>query len=94
MNAGAGHDSKALWQGLSLGLALVLLITTAHPIGNRMSMVIVERSGIRTDAILRLTPSITGALPAFLLLCLWGGLEAGIPGAGQMKTAALLAIAG
>ncbi len=79
---------------VALGLVLVLLSATAHPIGNRKSMMIFENAGIRTNAIVRLTLSIIGALPAILILCIWGGLEAGPPPAAQLETIALVAAAG
>lgn len=79
---------------VALGLMLVLLSATAHPIGNRKSMMLFERAGIRTNAIVRLTLSITGALPAILLLCLWGAIQSGPPPAAQLETVALVAAAG
>lgn len=89
-----GQMQTGLKGDVFLGLALVLLSATAQPIGNRMSMVIVERSGIGGDPFLRLSLAITGSIPAFLLLSLWGGLEAGMPGIGQIKMIGILAVVG
>ncbi len=56
-----GQFRTGLPQNVTLGLALVLLSATAHPLGNRKSMMIVERSGRKTNAILRLTLLILGS---------------------------------
>lgn len=79
---------------VALGLLLVLLSATAHPIGNRKSMMIFETAGIRTNAIVRLTLSIIGALPALLILCVWAAMKSGPPPLAQWETVALVAAAG
>lgn len=77
-----------------LGLVLVLVSATAHPIGNRKSMMLSENVSRSPDAILRLTLLIVGTLPVCLLLCLWGYLEAGLPSSGQLSTVGLVAASG
>lgn len=77
-----------------LGLVLVLVSATAHPIGNRKSMMLSEKVSRSPDAILRLTLLIAGTLPVCLLLCLWGYLEAGLPSAGQLSTVGVVAASG
>jgi drug/metabolite transporter (DMT)-like permease len=77
-----------------LGFVLVLVSATAHPIGNRKSMMLLETVGIAPNAILRVTLMIVGTLPGLLLLCLWGYLEAGLPSRGQLTTVGVVAAAG
>lgn len=79
---------------VALGLMLVLLSATAHPIGNRKSMMIIESAGMRTNAIVRLTLSIIGALPAILALCIWAAMKSGPPPVVQLETVAVVAAAG
>jgi len=85
----AGHAGN-----VTLGLLLVLASATAHPLGNRKSMNLIESGGLRSDAILRLSLMILGSLPLCGMLCLWGFLEAGPPPADQLATVAIVAAAG
>lgn len=89
-----GQFQQGVAGNVTLGLLLVLLSATAHPVGNRKSMMILEHSGLSTDAILRLALSIVGSIPGLVFLCLWGGLEAGAPSSGQLETVAMVAAAG
>lgn len=77
-----------------MGLILVLVSATAHPIGNRKSMMLLDHESTRPDAILRLTLLILGSLPMCLLLCVWGYLQAGLPTSGQLSTVGIVAVAG
>ena len=77
-----------------LGIVLVLLSATAHPIGNRKSMMLLETVSIPPNAILRLTLLIVGTLPGLLLLCLWGYLDAGLPSSAQLTTVGVVAASG
>ncbi|MCW1923190.1 multidrug resistance efflux transporter family protein [Luteolibacter arcticus] len=77
-----------------LGILLVLASATAHPLGNRKSMNLMEAARLPADAILRLSLMIFGSLPLCGLLCLWGFVEAGPPPPAQLATVALVAAAG
>jgi drug/metabolite transporter (DMT)-like permease len=77
-----------------LGIALVLASATAHPLGNRKSMNLIESGGLPSDAILRLSLMILGSLPLCGILCLWGYIEAGPPPADQLGTVVIVAAAG
>lgn len=76
------------------GLVLVLVSATAHPIGNRRSMLLLERAALPSDPILRLSLLIVGSLPFWLLLCGWGLAAAGLPSAGQLGTVGVVAATG
>jgi drug/metabolite transporter (DMT)-like permease len=79
---------------VTLGLLLVLASASAHPLGNRKSMNLIESGGLPADAILRLSLMILGSLPLCGLLCLWGYIETGPPPADQLGTVAIVAAAG
>lgn len=76
------------------GLLLVLVSATAHPIGNRKSMMLLDSEENRPDSILRLTLMILGSLPLCLMLCVWGHAAAGLPSGGQLSTIGIVAAAG
>ncbi len=76
------------------GLALVLVSATAHPIGNRKSMLLQEEVGIPADAYVRLVALILGSLPFLAGLCLWGYLASGFPPASQLVQSAIIAACG
>jgi drug/metabolite transporter (DMT)-like permease len=79
---------------LLLGLILVLVSATAHPIGNRGSMLMLEKARLPSAPILRLFLMILGGIPLWLLLCAWGWLEAGPPPAGQWTSVGIIAATG
>ncbi|MFD0895123.1 multidrug resistance efflux transporter family protein [Luteolibacter ambystomatis] len=77
-----------------VGLMLVLVSATAHPIGNRMSMQLMEKQQLRPDAVIRLTALTIGSLPAWLALCAWGWFQAGWPPAAQWSGSLIVAACG
>ena len=79
---------------LLVGLLLVLVSATAHPIGNRRSMLLLEKAGLRSDPILRLSLLILGSLPFWLLLCGWAWLRSGPPSSGQCLSTGVVAATG
>lgn len=89
-----GELQAGIVGNIVLGLLLVLISATAHPIGNRKSMMIFERAGESPDAILRLTLYIIGALPSLFMLCAWGLVSSGLPDAGQVSLVAIVAATG
>lgn len=76
------------------GLLLVLVSATAHPIGNRMSMQLMEKHQLRPDAVVRLTALIIGSLPAWVALCAWGYFRAGWPPPEQWTGSWIVAVCG
>ena len=90
----AGQFRSGNAGNVTLGILLVLASATAHPLGNRKSMNLIERAGLPSDAFLRLSLMILGSLPLFALLCVWGYLEAGPPPPDQLATVAIVAAAG
>jgi drug/metabolite transporter (DMT)-like permease len=76
------------------GLILVLVSATAHPIGNRRSMLLLEEARLPPDPYLRLSLLTLGSLPLWLLLCGWGMLEAGPPSHGQLVSVGIVAATG
>lgn len=76
------------------GLVLVLASAAAHPIGNRMSMQLMEKRNLRPDAVVRLTALTVGSLPCWLLLCGWGYFRAGWPPPDQWTGSAIVAVCG
>ena len=83
---GFGDRTKLL-----VGLALVLVSATAHPIGNRRSMLLLEKARLPSDPYLRLCLLILGSLPFWLVMCGWGYLAAGLPSSGQLATVGVVA---
>jgi len=76
------------------GLLLVLVSATAHPIGNRMSMQLMEKHQLQADAVVRLTALTIGSLPAWLALCVWGWFQAGWPPPAQWSGSLIVAVCG
>lgn len=89
-----GELSAGNHRQLLIGLALVLLSATVHPIGNRRSMLLLERAGLPSDPILRLSLLILGSLPFWLLLCAWAWHRSGPPPAGQCVSVGIVAATG
>ena len=85
----AGHAGN-----VTLGILLVLVSATSHPLGNRKSMNLIESGGLHSESILRLSLMILGSLPLCGLLCLWGYIEAGPPPTDQLGNVAIVAAAG
>jgi drug/metabolite transporter (DMT)-like permease len=90
----AGELAAGVRGELLLGLVLVLVSAIAHPVGNRGSMLLLEKASFRADPILRLSLLILGSLPLWLLLCGWGWLQAGPPSAGQWSGIGIVAATG
>jgi drug/metabolite transporter (DMT)-like permease len=90
----AGEFGSVDGSHLMIGLVLVLLSATAHPIGNRRSMLLLEKAGLPSDPYLRLGLLILGSLPFWVGLCGWGFAAAGWPSAGQLTTVAVVAATG
>ena len=90
----AGEFGSGNRRHLLLGLLLVLVSATAHPIGNRRSMLLLEKVRLPSDPILRLSLLIFGSLPFWLLLCGWGMVRAGLPTSGQLATVGVIAATG
>lgn len=90
----AGEFGAGNRRDLLIGLVLVLVSAIAHPVGNRGSMLMLEKAGIPSDPILRLTLLILGSLPFWLLLCVWGGVAAGAPSSSQWITTGIVAATG
>ncbi len=90
----AGELAAGVRGELLLGLALVLVSAIAHPVGNRGSMLLLEKAGLRADPILRLSLLILGSLPLWLFLCGWGWLQAGPPSAAQWTGIGIVAATG
>lgn len=86
---GAGNRGDLL-----TGLVLVLVSATAHPVGNRGSMLLLEKSRFPSDPILRLCLLILGSLPFWMLLCGWAWFRAGPPSSGQCLSVAIIAATG
>lgn len=89
-----GEFSAGNRRDLLIGLVLVLISAIAHPVGNRGSMLMLEKAGIPSDPILRLTLLILGSLPFWLILCVAGWITAGPPSTGQWFTTAIVAATG
>lgn len=81
-------------EGLWLGLVLVLVSAIAHPLGNRGSMLLMEKAGLPADPLLRLFLMILGSLPFWFILCGWGWIAAGPPSSGQWFTVGIVAATG
>lgn len=77
-----------------IGLLLVLVSATAHPLGNRKSMDLLDGSGVAAGAMHRLCAMIFGSVPFLLILCAWAWFRVGPPTAGQCENILLIAIAG
>jgi len=76
------------------GLVLVLVSATAQPVGNRMSMQLMERRHLRPDAVIRLTAMVVGGLPVWIGLAVWGWCQAGWPPEAQLTGSAIVAVCG
>lgn len=90
----AGEFSTGKRRDLLIGLVLVLVSAIAHPVGNRGSMLMLEKAGIPSEPILRVTLLILGSLPFWLLLCAWGWIAAGPPSSGQWMATGIVAATG
>jgi drug/metabolite transporter (DMT)-like permease len=90
----AGEFSASDRTNVLGGLLLVLVSATAHPIGNRRSMLLLEKARLPAEPILRLSLLILGSLPFWLLLCGWGFAAAGLPGQSQLATVGVVAATG
>jgi drug/metabolite transporter (DMT)-like permease len=90
----AGEISGGNRRDLLVGLGLVLVSAIAHPVGNRGSMLLLEKARLPSDPILRLSLLILGSLPLWLLLCAWGWLVAGPPSFNQGLSIAVVAATG
>jgi drug/metabolite transporter (DMT)-like permease len=90
----AGEFSAGNRRDLLIGLVLVLVSAIAHPVGNRGSMLLLEKARLPADPILRLCLLIFGSLPLWLLLCGWGWLEAGPPSSSQLGSIGIVAATG
>lgn len=90
----AGAFQSATAPSFWWGLILILVSATAHPIGNRRSMLLLEKAHLPSDPILRLFLMILGSLPMWLLLCAWGWIKAGPPPSGQWVTVGMIAATG
>ena len=81
-------------KAVATGLALVLASATAHPAGNRKSMLLMEEKNLPRDAYVRLLALIVGSLPGLAALCLWGYVESGPPPASQVLGCGIVAACG
>ncbi|BCU77721.1 multidrug resistance efflux transporter family protein [Luteolibacter sp. LG18] len=89
-----GEARSMDWRAVVAGLVLVLASATAHPIGNRMSMQLMEKRHLRPDAVIRLTALTVGSLPGWLILCVWGYFRAGWPPPDQLTGSLVVAVCG
>lgn len=89
-----GELSAGDHRQLLIGLVLVLVSATAHPIGNRRSMLLLEKAGLPSDPILRLSLLILGSLPFWLMLCAWAWVRSGPPSSGQCMSVGIVAATG
>ncbi|MGC4016803.1 MAG: multidrug resistance efflux transporter family protein [Luteolibacter sp.] len=89
-----GEARSMNWRSVLWGLLLVLASATAHPIGNRMSMQLMEKRQLRPDAVIRLTALTVGSLPGWLALCVWGYFRSGWPPPEQLTGSLVVAVCG
>lgn len=84
-----GRLDRAGW----IALACVTVAAFAYPLGNRMLLLHLERTGQRLTTLQRVFGMTLMSQPAWWALAAWGGLQAGPPSAVQAWSAAGVALA-
>lgn len=84
-----GRLDRAAW----IALACVVVAAFAYPLGNRMLMLHLERTGQHLTTLQRVFGMTLMSQPAWLVLAGWGWLQAGSPSMVQTLSAAGVALA-
>jgi drug/metabolite transporter (DMT)-like permease len=87
-----GHASGALDHAAWIALGCVLVSAVAYPLGNRLLLLHLERSGEPLDAIQRVFGMTLASQPLWLLVMAWAAFTAGPPQAAQAWLAAGVAL--
>ncbi len=87
-----GHASGALDRAAWIALGCVLVSAVAYPLGNRLLLLHLERSGEPLDAIQRVFGMTLASQPLWLLVMAWAAFTAGPPQAAQAWLAAGVAL--
>ena len=87
-----GHASGALDRAAWIALACVLVSAVAYPLGNRLLLLHLERSGEPLDATQRVFGMTLASQPMWLLLAAYAALQAGAPTLAQVGLAAGVAL--
>ena len=87
-----GHASGALDRAAWIALACVLVSAVAYPLGNRLLLLHLERSGESLNATQRVFGMTLASQPLWLLLAAWAAFEAGPPRGSQVWLAAGVAL--
>ena len=87
-----GHASGALDRAAWIALACVLVSAVAYPLGNRLLLLHLERSGESLDATQRVFGMTLASQPMWLLLAAYAALQAGAPTLAQVGLAAGVAL--
>lgn len=87
-----GHASGALDRAAWIALGCVLVSAVAYPLGNRLLLLHLERSGEPLDAIQRVFGMTLASQPLWLLVMAWAAFSAGPPQAAQVWLAAGVAL--
>lgn len=83
-----GRLDRAGW----IALGCVVVSAFAYPLGNRMILLHLERTGTTLGTLQRVFGMTVMSLPAWLALAVWGWLQAGPPSATQTLSAAGVAV--
>src|SRR5690606_14675566 len=87
-----GHASGALDRAAWIALACVLVAAVAYPLGNRLLLLHLERTGESLDATQRVFGMTLASQPLWLLLAAYAGSVAGLPTPAQVWLAAGVAL--
>lgn len=87
-----GHASGALDRAAWIALACVLVSAVAYPLGNRLLLLHLERSGESLNATQRVFGMTLASQPLWLLLAAYAAFEAGPPRGSQVWLAAGVAL--
>lgn len=87
-----GHAGGALDRAAWIALACVLVAAVAFPLGNRMLLLHLERSGEALNATQRVFGMTLASQPLWLLLALYAGTAHGAPTASQLWFGAAVAL--
>lgn len=87
-----GHASGALDRAAWVALACVLVSAVAYPLGNRLLLLHLERSGEPLDATQRVFGMTLASQPLWLLVAGYAALQAGPPTGAQVWLAAGVAL--
>ena len=87
-----GHASGALDRAAWIALACVLVAAVAYPLGNRLLLLHLERTGEPLDATQRVFGMTLASQPLWLLVAAYAGSVAGLPTPAQVWLAAGVAL--